>query len=70
MQPTVKVNRGENSPLLYRLLYRIIWMFSPKYTLYGTEKLPDEPCGLLIYYIIINFYFLFSPSSNIKSNIQ
>jgi len=47
MQPTVKANRGENSPLLYRLLYRMIWLFSPKYTLYGTEKLPDEPCVIV-----------------------
>ena len=43
MQPIVKANRGENSPLPYRLLYRIIWLLSPKYTLYGTENLPGNP---------------------------
>ncbi len=47
MQPIVKANRGENSPLPYRLLYRIIWLLSPKYTLYGTEKLPEEPCVIV-----------------------
>lgn len=44
MQPTVKENMGEKSPGLYRLIYRIIWLVSPKYTLQGMEKLPDEPC--------------------------
>ena len=34
---------GKDSPALYRLIYRIIWLISPKYTLYGTEKLPEEP---------------------------
>ena len=47
MQPTVKANMGENSPLLYRLIYRTIWLLSPKYTLYGTEKLPEESCVLV-----------------------
>ena len=32
------------SPLLYRLLYRVIRFFSPKYKLSGTENLPPEPC--------------------------
>ncbi len=32
------------SPLLYRLIYRVIRMFSPKYKLSGTENLPPEPC--------------------------
>ena len=47
MQPTVKNNMGKDSPMFYRLIVRIIWMLSPKYTLYGTEKLPDEPCVLV-----------------------
>ena len=47
MRPTVKANIGEKSPLLYRLICRIIWTMNPKYTLYGTEKLPDEPCVLV-----------------------
>ena len=47
MQPTVKANMGKDSPILYRLIVRIIWMLSPKYTLHGTEKLPDEPCVLV-----------------------
>ena len=32
------------SPLLYRLIYRAVWLFSPKYKLYGAENLPPEPC--------------------------
>ena len=47
MQATVKTNMGENNPLLYRLLYRIVWLVSPKYTLFGEENLPDEPCVLV-----------------------
>lgn len=47
MQPTVKANRGEHPPLLYRLIYRIVWAISPKYTLHGVENLPDEPCVLV-----------------------
>ena len=47
MQAIVKKNIGENSPLLYRLICRMIWLFSPKYALYGTEKLPEEPCVIV-----------------------
>ena len=47
MQATVKANMGEKSPKLYRLIYRIIWLLSPKYALYGNEKLPDEPCVII-----------------------
>lgn len=31
-------------PLFFRLIRRIVLRLSPKYTLYGTENLPDEPC--------------------------
>ena len=44
MQATVKANRGADAPLLYRLIYRTVWAVSPKYTLYGTENLPEEAC--------------------------
>ena len=47
MQETVRKNLPENSPLLFRLIYRAVWLFSPKYTLRGTEKLPDGPCVLV-----------------------
>ena len=47
MQAVVRQNLGENKPLLYRLIYRIIWLVSPKYKLEGTENLPDEPCVLV-----------------------
>ena len=47
MQPIVRENMGKDSPALYRLIYRIIWRLSPKYTLYGAEKLPAEPCVLV-----------------------
>ena len=38
---------GRDNPAFYRLIYRIIWRVSPKYTLYGAEKLPEEPCVLV-----------------------
>ena len=48
MQATVKTNMCKNdNPLLYRLIYRIVWMVSPKYTLHGAEKLPEEPCVII-----------------------
>lgn len=47
MQPTVKANMGQGGPKLYHLIYRIIWAISPKYTLHGTENLPEEPCVLV-----------------------
>ena len=47
MQPTVKENIGKGSPGLYRLICRIVWMLSPKYTLQGTENLPEESCVIV-----------------------
>ena len=35
------------SPLLYRLIYRTIRLFSPKYRLYGAENLPPDPCVIV-----------------------
>ena len=35
------------SPLLYRLIYRVIRLLSPKYKLSGTENLPPEPCVIV-----------------------
>ena len=35
------------SPLLYRLIRRVIWLLSPKYRLFGTENLPPEPCVIV-----------------------
>jgi hypothetical protein len=34
-------------PLFFRLIRRIVLRLSPKYTLYGTENLPDEPCVIV-----------------------
>ena len=34
-------------PLLFRLICRIVRLVSPKYTLYGTEHLPPEPCVIV-----------------------
>ena len=38
---------NQKKPLLYRLIYRTVWMVSPKYTLHGAEKMPDEPCVIV-----------------------
>ena len=35
------------SPLLFRLICRLVRWFTPKYTLFGTENLPAEPCILV-----------------------
>lgn len=40
---TTEFRYGEGS-LLYRLLYKGCKWFSPRYRLYGTENLPQEPC--------------------------
>ena len=37
----------EKKPWRYRMIYRIVRKVFPKYTLYGTEKLPDEPCVIV-----------------------
>lgn len=37
----------EQPPLLYRMLYRAVWLFSPKYRIQGAEKLPPEPCVIV-----------------------
>lgn len=34
-------------PVLYRLLEKLVMLFSPKYALHGTENLPDEPCVIV-----------------------
>ena len=39
--------KAEKSPLLYRLIAGTIRKVSPKYTLYGAENLPQEPCVLV-----------------------
>ena len=31
------------SPLLYRLIRRVIWLLSPKYKLYGTKNFRLNP---------------------------
>ena len=47
MQEIVRANIGTDRPRRYRLICRAVWKLSPKYTLYGTEKLPDEPCVIV-----------------------
>ena len=48
MQTAEKSEKKQGkSPLLYRLICRTVWLFSPKYTLHGTEKLPDQPCVIV-----------------------
>ena len=38
---------NQKKPLLYRLIERLVRRFFPKYRLYGTERLPEEPCILV-----------------------
>ena len=37
----------KKDPLFYRLIVRTVRRFSPKYRLYGTENLPQEPCVII-----------------------
>ena len=37
----------KKDPRMYRLIRSAVRAFSPKYQLYGTEKLPDEPCVIV-----------------------
>jgi len=46
MQPTAQTE-NEKEPLLFRIMKRVIVAFSPKYTLHGTENLPEEPCVIV-----------------------
>ena len=40
------VNDKPTSPL-YRVIRWLVWLFSPKFRLYGTEQLPKEPCVIV-----------------------
>ena len=46
---TPEKTAGEDArdPRLYRLIRRIVWRLSPKYSLYGTDRLPDGPCVIV-----------------------
>ena len=34
----------KRTPWIYRLIYRLVWLFSPKYRIEGAEHLPEGPC--------------------------
>ena len=37
----------KKTTLLYRIIRWLVWLFSPKYRLSGTENLPEEPCVIV-----------------------
>ena len=37
----------KKTSLIYRIIRFFVWLFSPKYRLFGTEKLPKEPCVIV-----------------------
>ena len=37
----------KKTPWTYKLVYKLVWLFSPKYKLVGTENLPKEPCVIV-----------------------
>ena len=37
----------KKTPWTYKLVYKLVWLFSPKYKLVGTENLPQEPCVIV-----------------------
>jgi len=47
MKPPEKNNEAEKKPWPFRLIRFIVRKVSPVYTLYGTEKLPPEPCVIV-----------------------
>ena len=41
------INETGKIPFLFRIIRRIIRIATPKYKLYGTENLPEEPCVIV-----------------------
>lgn len=37
----------KKTPWLYKVIYFLVWLFSPKYKIVGAEKLPKEPCVIV-----------------------
>ena len=37
----------KKTPWTYKAVYKLVWLFSPKYKLVGTENLPQEPCVIV-----------------------
>ena len=38
------MDNEKKTPWIYRVIYRLVWLFSPKYRIVGAEHLPDGPC--------------------------
>ena len=51
--------KEEKSPLLFRFICWVVWLFSPKYNLFGTENLPEGPC-----IIVGNHSHMYGPISS------
>ena len=37
----------KKTPWLYKVIYFLVKLFSPKYKLVGAEKMPQEPCVIV-----------------------
>ena len=37
----------KKTPWTYKAVYKLVWLFSPKYKLVGAENLPQEPCVIV-----------------------
>ncbi len=37
----------KKTPWTYKVVYKLVWLFSPKYKLVGEENLPKEPCVIV-----------------------
>ncbi len=37
----------KKTPWTYKVIRKLVWLFSPKYQLVGAEKLPQEPCVIV-----------------------
>ena len=45
--PVTDENEAKQDPRLFRLIRWVVRRVSPKYTLAGTDRLPDEPCVIV-----------------------
>ena len=43
----LKLLNDKKTSWVFRVIRWLVWLFSPKYQLEGTENLPDEPCVIV-----------------------
>ena len=41
------VDKDKKTPWIYKVIYRLVWQFSPKYRIEGAENLPEGACVIV-----------------------